>query len=201
MKTNALKKYARKQEIMMLTRHNGEQWLSLSGGIFPLRGWPDVNDEQLLTVLEVAKDKQDEYTVNVLPESSWHYSSLMDMMHDGEQYDVTLASVTIGSAKGAWVPAYTPAGTRFVSASALSVISEEASRREIIYRKAGTVEALVVMEGLIPAGVLICVSSWIDSQTAEELQDVAAVAGQIDRERMAEELNEGRQMRMEEMGE
>jgi hypothetical protein len=89
---------------------------------------------------------------------------------------------------------------RFVSASALSVISEEASRREIIYRKAGPVEALVVMEGLIPAGVLICASGWIDSQTAEELQDVAAVAGQIDRGKMDEELNEGRQMSMEGMG-
>lgn len=197
MKASALKKYARKQDVMLLTRHNGEQWLSLSGGIFPLRGWPSVNDEQLLTVLEVAKDKQADYIVNVLPESSSAYSSLMDLMQDGEAYNVTLASVTIGSAKGAWVPAYTPEGMRFVSVSALSVISEEASRREIIYRQAGPVEALVVMEGLIPAGVLICMSSWIDSQTAEELQDVAAVAGQIDRAKMAEEQNEGRQMSME----
>ena len=196
MNAKKLKAYARKQDTLLLTRCGGVQWLNVGAGIYPLTGWPEVNDEELLTVLDVPAKKQDGYKVFMPSGEAELYRGLLAELQPGEEFNVTLSSLTIGTARGAWVPVYTPEGLRFVQASALGIVSEEAAKHQIAYRRVGELETVVVFEGLLVAGVLLCQSGWIDSQTADELADAAKVASMIDSQRRAEEMAGDRQLKM-----
>lgn len=200
MKTNKLKSYARKQELLMLTSHNGQQWLSAGVGLYPLTGWPRVNEEQLLTVLEVPTEKQEEYIVEVQQEGYSAYAIMMDNLRAGEEYNAKMGCTTISTVRDAVVPVYTPSGLKFVSCAALAPIREEAARGELVYRKVREIEVIVVMEGLLAVGVLVCLRGWIDVQTAKELCDVAAAAERLEAGMRAGEDNDDRQMRMEGLG-
>lgn len=198
MNTKKLKSYAVKQGNMLLMRQNGMQWLIAGSGMYPLPGWPDMNEEELLAVLEIPADKRAGYQARALIGDEGGYGELAQPMQDGESYDVQLGGLIISqSGGGSFIPAYTPEGMKFINAAALAPVADEAAKQQMIYRRNGGAGVIAIMEGLLVAGVVSCRTGWLDGRTVDELQDVASAAMRIDREKRAAETNTDRQMRME----
>lgn len=199
MNAKKLKSYAVKQGNMLLMWHNGMQWLIAGSGMYPLRGWPEMNEEELLAVLEIPEEKRAGYQVQLPIGKVGGYGDMAEPMQDGESYDVQLGGLIISqSGGGSFIPAYTPEGLRFISSAALAPVADEAAKQQMIYRRNGGAGVIAIMEGLLVAGVVSCQTGWLDGRTVDELQDVASAAQRIDREKRAAELNADKQMRMEE---
>lgn len=200
MNAKKLKAYAVKQGNMLLTRQHGMQWLVAGRGMYPLRGWPEMNAEELLAVLEIPEEKRAGHQVQALIDDAGGYGELAQPMQDGESYDVQLGGLIISqSGGGSFIPAYTPEGLKFISAAALAPVADEAAKQQMIYRRNGGAGVIAIMEGMLVAGVVSCQTGWLDGRTVDELQDVASAAQRIDREKRAAELNADKQMKMEEL--
>lgn len=194
MKGAALKKFCKKAKTPYLTSHNGRQWISARSAAYPLDGYPKMDSESMLPVLEISEDKRAGYAVMVEPRPNDTLARLMGDMTDGECVSARLAGITISVAEaGSYKPVETPNGLRFIEEEALRPLADVLDRCVLVYREESKVEAIVVMLGMMTVGVLMCVKGWADERTMHE---VAAAARAL-AEESGRGSGQGEQMRME----
>jgi len=194
MKGAALKKFLKKGKSLYLMDNDGLQWVSARSAAYPLDGYPRMDEESLLTVLEIPEGKREGYHVLMMPRPNDMLAELMQDMMSDEGANVRLGGITITAAEaGSYKPAYTPDGVQFVEEEALRPLADVLDKCQLVYRNTGKMGAIVVMLGMMTVGVLMCVNGWADVQVQTELRAAAQAA-----EQSGQGSSQGEQMKMEE---
>ena len=195
MKGNALKSYAKKSAVLQMMRVDGRQWLGVRNACYPMDGYPSMNEETLLTVLEFDEKKRKEHTVQMRLDLPEEYQRLMEDARADEQPNVVMTDLDISlPLAGCYRLVYTPEGSRWIDASALKPLDDVLERCTFHYRKGGSLTVVAVMLGMQNVGLLSCTKLWVNELTVATLKRAVEAAEAALRETRQE--RGGEQIRM-----
>lgn len=180
MKGNALKSYSKRSVTLRLLLVDGRQWLGVDGACYPMDGYPPMNEETLLTVLEIDEKKRDAHIVEMRLEVSEDCRLLMADLRDGEEPSAVISQLDITlPLYGTYRLVCTEQGDKWVKTEALRPLGDVLEKCTFHYRKAGGLEVVAVMLGMQNVGLLSCVSAWVDVENTALLKRAASAAQKI----------------------
>lgn len=152
------------------------QFVCVGGAVYPLDGFPQLDKESLLIMLDIPADKKNEYQVAERPlDGLW-----VDITQDTSCTDAHawLASVTITAPMEKVIPVYTKRGMLFLSAEQRAVIAD-ATDAEWYVRSLEKGEMLVAKRGFQLIAAFSPSNMWISKTAAEDLENASRAVQQL----------------------
>lgn len=147
MKLSALWKLCKSEKSMTIYQdaERGRQFLQVGGGIYPLKGLPWLDEEGLLTMLDVTEDKRAEYDVYLINTTE----PLERYVQDNEESDhlAVAEACTIGADEMVMRPIRTQYGMVLINAEALKSVEDTKRTHELYVRKIGENPWILVKNG------------------------------------------------------
>lgn len=163
-----------KHVTVLNTEHEGEitrQHIVVGGAMFPLDGWPKMDKEALLTILDIPQEKRKEYGYT----ESAHTEYTMKLAEDNVPgFDSPAAEMCV-RLKGRWgemIPFSTECGVEFVSADYVKVIAD-ADGVEWSMRTLDGGNLMVAKCGFEAVACMAVETAWISEEAAEDLRVAA----------------------------
>lgn len=135
MKLSALWKLCKSEKRMTIFQEaeGSRQFLQVAGGIYPLKGMPWLDEESLLTMLDVTEDKRGEYDVYIV-NTTEHMGRYVQDNEESDHMAVAEAC-TIGADEMVMRPIRTQYGLVLINAEALKPVEDTKRTHELYVRK------------------------------------------------------------------
>ena len=172
MKLSALYKLCKRTKyVTIINGVNGRQWINVDGGsTYPLDGMPYIDEETLLTMMDVAEDDRAKWHINIHAHDEYMRMFTEDNL-EGD-IEAKAAEVTIGHMDEVYRPIYSRHGMLMVNVDAFAPVADTARTHELFVRMIRNQPVLLVKNGFQLVAT-ICRVKFSPDPVAQELQDIA----------------------------
>lgn len=167
MKIKAVEKICRSQHGMALIgTEPGEQWLGVGMALYPLYGFPQMDENSVFAWMDVPEKKRKDFSFRF----EYELPKAIDFSDScaGEQI-LTRMQYSINTSSGCLVPINVSEGVVYVEESYLKPFGEDAQLYE--RKSAGGNLYIAVKEGLLLKGVIL--PTMVTQSFADDLLDIA----------------------------
>jgi hypothetical protein len=178
MKIKALQKRVNDCINITLLVEPERQQIMVANAIYPLDGFPELDENTLLAVMDVPVAERKEKTVQISMADT--VRDYLDDNRDGDQ-PAKRTQLEIKGYGGVLLPIYTPYGMMAVAEEAVKPISD-CKAAEWFVRKVGDNPVIIVKNGFQRIATFIPCIDWARNDACECLNDLATGAVRMNRE-------------------
>lgn len=175
---NRLAALAREYQSVLIVDTYGDdcvdrQHMMVGAGVYPLDGWPEVDKESLLRILDVQADKWSDWSIQRTEKNDFIAQMVDEQMSTDRE--ATLGRVPIGVHGEKLLAVFTQGGMVFVNWKYIRPIMDE---KEVSYYSRETTNGTVIVakRGWQVIATIGVEKQWADEDTAEELWHIAQEA-------------------------
>lgn len=159
------------------TEYEGEitrQHIVVGGAMYPLDGWPRMDKEALLTILDIPQEKRKEYNYTERAHTEYTMQFVADALPEVDSFAAEM-SVRLKGRWGEMIPFNTENGVMFVDADYVKVIAD-VDGLEWYLRTLDGGNMMVAKYGFETVACMAVETSWMSEETEE---DIRAAAGKV----------------------
>lgn len=187
----ALAKRTKRVDLIDHTNEDGEitrQFIHTRGAAYPLDGLPLLNENTVLTLLDVPTDERDFWTVTRMVDTSLR-EALEDNAPEDELEERMGFTLSAGGLEV--LPVESEGGMMALGVETLAPIRDTERQNQYYRRELENGGAVTVVKcGLKSVATLWPCVGWVDEYTRDKLTKTALYAGQLWDKKQAEESNE-----------
>lgn len=166
MKIKAVEAVCRSENHIYLIGRGDDQWIGSNGAIYPLHGFPEMNEDNVFAWLGIPEKKRKGFTFTRIPEYIKEYD--FGDVSDGER-PILRGNITINTSSRSLEPLRTTVGVVFLDKAYLKPFGDGATFFE---RKSASGRVYIaIKEGLLLKGIIL--PSMMEEQFTYELLEIA----------------------------
>lgn len=161
------------------------QYLQTGTALYPLDGMPTLNEDTLLTILDVPQDERSEWTVYRADAEG-----IREFTADNTDDDKPAQVVSLTFQAGGYdvQPIYTPWGMVTISADTRKPIADSKKTAEYFARRKGERITIIVKNGFMLIAAIRPIQKWATDSAVEYLADIAECAARLWKKNTEEEI-------------
>lgn len=170
MKLSALWKLLKKQKnVIIFLKEGGRRWICAGLAMYPLDGLPDLDEETLLTLMDVPPAEREDWSVRV----DVAKPGMLPLMEDNGPGDTaaTNTGMEIGWLDQTLIPVYTQRGLVLARAECFAPLADCKSY-DLFARTVGETTYLIAKNGYVQIATIGC-AKLLDTTAATIIMDAA----------------------------
>lgn len=149
---------------------DGMQWLSNGAAIYKLENMPPLDEDTVLTIMNVADDTKNKWYTAIKEDET---GMLRDFVDGEEEITAEDAGITIIHNGHLMTPIYTMDGMLWIDAALLAPTEKkDMEYRSFFVRNLGGHRAIAVKEGLVLTAIILELNTWDDSSLSDGLKNL-----------------------------
>lgn len=155
---------------ILITDADGMQWLSNGAAAYRLENMPTLDEDTVLTIMNVSDDARDKWYTAMRETKDSLYQ---DFAEGEEEITAEDAGITIIHNGKLLTPIYTIEGMLWVDAALLAPTEKkDMEYRTFFVRKSGGHRAIAVKDGMILIAVIMELNAWDDTSLSDGLKNL-----------------------------